>query len=174
MVQSWRPFKWLKNSDIIQKKKKEKKRKREEIWLAKGCLQNEWMKLQVETLSWKAGWTLCCFNGHRWGHWQGWWVKWVFTSELLVTITCPGDLLWRQLFHKPLRQWGHFSWGIFHVGEDHFTWVGLVSVFPRHSWETRRTLGSCPLDLCFEKIIYLAPYTCVWKNACPLKPYQNP
>lgn len=35
---------------------------------------------------------------------QSWWVKWVFTPELLVTMIRPGDLPRRQLLHKPLRQ----------------------------------------------------------------------
>lgn len=99
---------------------------------------------------------------------QGWWVKRVFTSELLVTMIRPGDLPRRQLFHKPLRQWGHLSRGIFHVGKDHFLWVGLVSAFLRHRWETRQTLAICPLASCFQKTIHSVPYKCLEK--CPSSP----
>lgn len=60
--------------------------------------------------------------------------------------------------------------GFFHIGKDHFTWVGLVSAFPRHTWETRQKPSSCPLDSCFEKTIYLAPYKCAISKPAPWWP----
>lgn len=135
-------LKWMAGSDIIWMQRK--------YGLPEGCFQNEW-NFKVEILPWEArGRTHFCINSHGWSNSPDWWVKPAFyLRPFPLTMTNFRDLPPRQLFHKCLRQWGHFSQGILYVGKAHrWVWWWRQSRNSMAPWSTTPSFKKSVLLLC--------------------------